>query len=100
MAQENDTGSIFRVKVKKQDNAIWDLSAATTIQIKFEKPGGSTLIKTAVLTTDGTDGKMQYVSVSGDLDEVGEWEIQGRIVSGGQDLRTGLGRFTVIKDID
>lgn len=100
MPAENDTGSIFRVTVKKQDNTVWDISAATTIQIKFEKPSGSTAIKTASYTTDGTDGKMEYVSVSGDLDEVGEWQVQGRVVSGSQDLRTTIGKFQVIKDID
>jgi hypothetical protein len=46
----------------------------------FLKPSRALLRKNAQLTTDGTDGRMQYVTASGDLDEDGQWKWQGRIV--------------------
>lgn len=74
-----DIGTVFRLTIY-DDTTLANLSGATTKQILFSKPSGMLLTKTAVFTTDGTDGKIQYVTVAGDLDEAGQWTIQGYLV--------------------
>jgi hypothetical protein len=74
-----DVGTVFRLEVRDQDDAIVDVSGATTMNITFKKPSGTTAVKTAVHATDGTDGLIQYITVSGDIDEAGVWQYQGFI---------------------
>lgn len=50
-----------------------DISAATALDMRFRKPSGTTVTKTAVLTTNGVNGQLEYVGVSEFLDEVGVW---------------------------
>lgn len=69
-----------------------DISAATSKLIYFTKPSGSTLVKTAIFVTDGTDGQIHYSTVSGDLDEAGIWKIQAAI-----ELGTGSLYNSIIK---
>lgn len=78
--QKNNIGSIFRKTIYDQDDNIVDISSASVKQFIFTKPGGSQLTKSTSFTTDGTDGKIQYASVSGDLDETGTWSYQAYIV--------------------
>ena len=74
----NDIGTIFELTVKDGD-ATLDISTALSMVILFKKPSGTVVTQTAVYQTDGTDGIMQYVTQTGDLDEVGGWKIQGRV---------------------
>lgn len=64
----------------KEDNAAVNVSSVTTKQLVLKKPDGSTVTKTAAFVTDGTDGKLQYVTISGDLDTAGTWEVQANVV--------------------
>jgi hypothetical protein len=81
MARLNDVGTIIEMTVTDlATEAALNIAAATTKQIIFEKPDGDSVTKKAVLTGDGTDGKMQYTIVDGDLDQVGEWNYQGFVI--------------------
>ena len=74
----NDIGTIFRATIK--DGGVEkDISSATVMQIIFRDPDGVETTKTAVFTTDGSDGKIQYTTVSGDLDLAGKWVLQGYV---------------------
>lgn len=53
-----------------------DVSTATAKTLKIERPDGTVLSKTASFTTDGTDGQLEYSTISGDLDQPGEWRGQ------------------------
>lgn len=77
----SDYGSTFEITLTEDGVAV-DVSAATTKQIKFKKPNGLTVTKTALFTTDGTDGKIDYVIETGVIDQVGPWEIQGLVSDG------------------
>ena len=96
-------GVVFEVDVIDQDGNPVDISNAviTTRQIIFVKPRIKTrLAKTGVLVNDGTDGKMKYTSVSGDLDEVGVYKIQASIVFvSGATLTTDIGTFEVAENL-
>lgn len=75
----NDIGTVFELTVYEGD-VIVDVSSAVSLNIYFRKPDGTTVLtKSAAFTTDGTDGKIRYVTVDGDLDTTGGWKIQGRV---------------------
>jgi hypothetical protein len=78
----NDIGTIFELTIVDQDEAVVDISSATTKEIVFLKSDGTTLTKTASLVNTGTDGKMKYASIAGDLDVVGNWSAQGVVTIG------------------
>jgi hypothetical protein len=86
-----DIGTVFRLTITDTAGTAIDVSTATTKYIYFQDPSGVRMQKTAAFTTDGTDGKIQYTSVSGDIDSVGTWQIQGHV-------ETSLGKFWTEKD--
>jgi hypothetical protein len=59
-----DIGTVFEVTLKDCD-VIVDISTATEMYIIFQKPDGTKLTFDAEFTTDGEDGKLQYVTVDG-----------------------------------
>lgn len=93
--RKSDIGTIFRATLTDQDGTVVDISAASTKQLKFRKPDGTVLEKAATLTTDGTDGKMQYATISGDLNLAGQWKVQGYVVIGSGTWHTDEYVFTV-----
>lgn len=94
----SDIGTVFEVTIK-DGSVVVDVSGATTKQIIFQKPDGTKITKAAVFTTDGVNGKIEYVSVSGDLDTVGTWQLQGRVVIAAGDFHTDLSEFEVHENI-
>ena len=86
----NDIGTVFEVTVKDNSDNVVDISSASVMQIHFARPDKTTFTKTAVLSTDGSDGKMKYETVDGDLDQVGRWRLQGDIT-----LLTGTWSTTI-----
>lgn len=73
-----DIGTLFKLIVCNCDE-LADLSNNISLEIRFEKPDKTLVIQPAVLSTDGTDGAMQYIVVDGDLDQVGSWRIHGKV---------------------
>ena len=102
-AHVNDIGTIFSVTVYDTGStgttSVLDVSGATTKQIIFKKPTGTTLTKAAVFTTDGTDGKIQYVTVSDDLDSTGTWQLQAYIVASDGSWKSDVGTFKVYENL-
>lgn len=72
-----DIGTSIGGTVKDQDKAIVDCSVCISKTIRFQKPDNSTFDKAAAFVTDGSDGKIHYITVSGDLDASGTWYYQG-----------------------
>ena len=87
--QEGNIGTVFIFTIEDQAGKIVDISTATTLDAFFFRPvAREAITRMGVLHTDGTDGKMRYVSIAGDL--VGahdRWRRQGRVVI------PGLGDF-------
>ena len=102
---QSDIGVIFEVQVVRWDDVTsayvaLDISAATTTDIKFRKPSGTIVTQNASFSTDGTDGKMRYTSIAGDLDESGAWVLQGYIVIPASFTgHTAKGSFVVEKNL-
>jgi hypothetical protein len=75
----NDVGTVFEATI--MDGAVVvNISAATIKQLTFKGQSGSSKTKSATFATDGTDGKLRYVTVVGDLDWAGQWELQAYVV--------------------
>lgn len=91
---EGDIGTKLLVTVV-DDGVVVDISVATTLEIFIKKPDGTLLSRTGVLETDGTDGKMYYITVSGDTDVAGTYKIQGRVVLPGGSYYTSTATFKV-----
>lgn len=94
-AQVGAVNLIIRGTVK-EDDVVVDVSTCTTKQMILRKPNGAVLTKTAVFDTDGIDGKLKYLTVSGDLDVAGSWSAQAYVIfPGGFDGRSEVERFWV-----
>jgi len=94
----NDIGTIFRVTAVEDDNVV-DLSDQTELLIIFQKPDGIIVSKTAALTGDGSDGQFEYISVDGDINQLGGWKIQGKITLPTWVGRTSTGQFEVTENL-
>lgn len=96
----NNEGVEFRVTIKEcGETDGMDISAATTKELIFVKPSGDKLTKTASFYTDGTDGILSYVTVSGDLNEIGTWQFQGHVVIGSGDFTSSIDKFKVDRNL-
>ena len=76
----NDIGTRFLITVK-DDGTVVDLTGATLKQLTFKKPDDSKIVRTATAGGGGAElsGVMYYDSVSGDLDGVGMYKLQGKV---------------------
>jgi len=84
-----------------QAGVVVDLSAATSLKILLKKPDKdrTVLTKTATAYTDLTDGKIQYLTVEGDLDTLGIWEAQADIIHPNFDGGASVQKFKVVRNI-
>lgn len=70
-----DIGTEIRVTVM-DGSSLLDVSTATVKKILFKHKTGVTFSRDAAFVTDGTDGKIKYILVQGDIDLQGKWELQ------------------------
>ena len=70
-----DVGTILERTVTDGGVAV-DISTASVRQFILRKPSGAAATKTAAFSTDGSDGKLRYVTVADDLDQAGQWSLQ------------------------
>lgn len=90
-----DIGTAIEATITDENGSVVNIASATTKTLTFKKPSGIVVPKTAVLVNSGTDGKMKYTTVAGDLDETGVWQVQARVAVGGADWKTEIAQFTV-----
>lgn len=96
---KNDVGTAFDFTViDDSDGGVVDLSLCPTREATFVKPDGTVLgPKTCTLITDGTDGRMRYVTIAGDIDQSGSWKVQGRAaIDAARSWYSDLVRFLVL----
>jgi len=80
VAYLNDIGTAIRLTIKDQDGNIIDVSGSTVRTLKCDKPGTATNIsRNMVFFTDGSDGIVEYITIDGDLDTIGLWELQAYV---------------------
>ena len=95
-----DVGTVFELKIVEDDGVTAiDVSSASVKKIYFMDAFGTQKNATAVFTTDGSDGKIRYMSVAGFIDSLGMWSMQGYVEIGafkGYSLKTGFKVNSVI----
>lgn len=94
MPYVNDVGTVFEATIMDA-GAVVNIAAATTLQLWFRRPDGRVLKKTAVLSTNGTDGKMRYTTVANDLTQAGNWNWQPYVVLGTTTVHGNIQAFMV-----
>ena len=102
-AHVEDVGTIFRVTVydttSSGGTSVADISGATTKQFTFKRPDGTTFTKTVVVTTDGSDGDIQYITESGVLNTAGRWHLQAYVKTSAGNWNTTVGDFKVYENL-
>lgn len=92
---KDDIGTVFEITLS-DDNGVFNLSGATLKQLRLKNPNGVVTTKTATFSTNGTDGKLRYVTVAGDLPIEGPWSIEAYVEIGtGTRFHTNSASFTV-----
>ena len=94
----DDIGTQFEITIKDGDNLV-NLSAATDMTIIFQKPDKITIEKIATLLTDGTDGRMKYSTIVGDLNIAGNWKIQAKVSLPAGVWKSDISEFKVYKNL-
>jgi len=92
-----DDLTTFRVTLVDDGTAV-NVSAATTKQLKFQGPDGTSYTKTASFYTDGSDGIIQWTATDGFL-TVGNWLMQAYIVMSGWTGHSDIHKFTVYANL-
>jgi|TARA_B100001564_G_C20560376_1_gene633460 uncharacterized protein YbcV (DUF1398 family) len=75
----NDVGTKFLATIK-DDGVVVDISSAISITMMFKKPDDEVVEKSGTLDSSGTDGKVYYTTIAGDLDEAGLYKLQAKVV--------------------
>lgn len=97
--QVGAVGVVIESEVRDQDGVVVDVSAFTLLELDLRKPDGTTITRTGQLTTDGTNGFVQYTTIAGDLDQPGQWRRQWRIAIPGWSGPAATESFNVAANI-
>ena len=96
----DDEGTYITLTIKNRNrNRPLNISGATVKQFKFQKPSDATFDVTALFVTDGSDGKLEYQWVEGDLDEEGTWNVQAYIEDAAGEWHSDIEEFDVGENI-
>lgn len=98
MSQVNDI-NVRIILTVEEDGAAISIAAATVKTIYIKKPSGTVVTATATFFTDGTEGKIYYDSVSGDINESGLYRVQGLVLIGGGTYYTSVESFRVDRNL-
>jgi len=93
---QDDIGTRFLITVK-DDGVVVDISNASLRELTFKKPSDTTITRTASILGDGSSesGVMYYDSIAGDLDEVGNYKLQGQVALTSGTYSTDIYTFPV-----
>jgi len=96
---KGDIGTIFLLTLRDGGTAVNVASASSTKNIIFKKPSGEVITKGAAFNSDGSDGKIKYTTVLGDLNEVGYWEMQAEVVITAGTFKSEVEGFLVKRNL-
>jgi hypothetical protein len=97
--QKGAIGVVIRLTIS-EDGEVLPIAGATKKNIVLRSPSGVVKTKTGSFSTDGSDGKLEYVTTSAnDLDEVGFWRAQPDLAISGYDGRVSVASFEVANNL-
>jgi hypothetical protein len=94
-----DVGVILELGLTQEDGAPYPINNSNVITFLLKKPSGSVVAKQGEYVTNGADGLAQYVTVDGDLDQVGAWKYQLYIERGSAKLHSDIFAFRVLQNL-
>lgn len=98
--QVGAVGLLISVTLKDQDQAPLDVTTTTARTIYLRRPNGRVTACPATVIGPGTDGRIGYVTLAGDLDVPGDWRIQARVITGtSSDYFSDIQPFRVAENI-
>lgn len=74
----NDLGVDLVIEITENGSVV-DISTATAKELLLKNPSGTEVAKTAEFVSDGSDGKVKYTILVGDIDQTGLWEMRAKI---------------------
>lgn len=92
--QVGDVGTKIVVVVRDETGAVVDVSAASELTVYLYTPAG-TLSRTGAIDTDGTDGRVKYVTTIDDFTVPGAYAVRAKVVIGGNTWRSKRQTFSV-----
>jgi hypothetical protein len=98
----NDIGTIILTTITdcvSGTSSPIDISACVSTFLVLKSPSGTSYTKSAVFNTDGTDGKIKYVTVDGDLNQTGTWRIQAVVNFATSSFRSNVKTFKVYENL-
>ena len=91
-----DVGTIIRLTITEDDDTTAiDVSGASVKTFYFLKPDGTKENVDAEFDSDGTDGKLKYTTIAGDIDTVGRWQVQAYVEIGAAKYYSAKTTFVV-----
>lgn len=94
----NDIGTSFRANLNDCGVAT-DLNGYTVLNMIFSKPDQTTVTKPATIVGVPDSGIIEYVTVDGDLDQIGSWKVQGYIELPTGKWHTDIEKFKVYSNL-
>jgi|TARA_B100001564_G_C20640021_1_gene671641 hypothetical protein len=96
----NDIGTRFLITVKDDGSAV-DISSASALQINFRKPSDEIINRAGSKKGDGSSvsGVMYYDTVAGDLNEIGNYKLQGKVILTAGTFYTDIHTFKVHRNL-
>jgi len=94
-----DIGTVLILTILDQDEDVVDVSSGSPLEIIILDNSGNRHVRTAGLYTDGTDGKISYTLVDGDIVAVGSVEIQARVTIGAGTWYSNVARVSASRRI-
>ncbi len=96
----NDFGVVFQATVKDEEDAVVNISGSTSLLLRFKSPDSTLYSKSASISTDGTDGVMEYTAESGLFNVSGQWQVQGYVLLPDGQWSTSVTQFFVQKNLE
>jgi hypothetical protein len=91
--QVGDEGVSIIVALTDPSGDPISVQAATSKKIRLGKPDGTSVEFDAEFVTDGSDGQISYTTMTDDVDQAGEWQVQGIVVLGGATKSSAVSTF-------
>lgn len=95
--QKGAIGAKIQLTVTK-NSATYNITGAT-VTFLYEKPGGTAGTWAATIDTASTGVTSYTTTAAGDLDTVGKWEVQAKVVLGSDTLYSVKESFNVLDNV-
>lgn len=93
----DDYGTVLTMTIT-EDGSVVDISTATVKVFIFKNKSGR-VEKTASFVTTGSDGKLKYTFLDGDIDTAGPWQVQARVTMPTGEWVTEKATFNVVQSL-